>query len=160
LVLQEGPLVKKLTGEAVEGDAQARAFKFVLDRDGSFRVQFTSAEGETNIDRGTYAIKGIEDLKPLVKITRPGNVKLAANGTLSVEGWARDDYGLTGMTLRLRVKKGPQTPELESKPYRPGVSFKLTDGSYPTDLAYKDFVALEKLKTAKGQPFPLSAGMV
>jgi hypothetical protein len=160
LVLHEGPVVKKLTGEPVEGDAQARAFKFVLDRDGSFHVQFTSAEGETNIDRGTYSIKVIEDYKPLVKITKPGHVKLPTNGTLAVEGWARDDYGLTGMTLRLRVKKGPQTPELEAKPYRPGVSFKLTDGSYPTDLAYKDLVALDKLKTAKGQPFPLSAGMV
>src|SRR5207248_11644514 len=120
----------------------------------------TSAGGGTNSDRGSYTMKVIEDSEPLVKIAEPGSVKLPANGTLSVEGWALDDFGLKGMTLRLRVKEGPQEPELEATPYRPGVSFQLKDGSYPTDLSYKDFVALEKLKTAKGQPFPLSAGMV
>ncbi len=160
LILQEGADVKQLTGEPVEGDALARRFQFVLDRKGSFRVQFTSAEGEANIDRGSYLIEVIEDSKPLVKVTKPGNVKLPANGTLAVEGWARDDYGVKEMRLRLRVKEGPQKPELGARPYRPGVSFKLKDGSYPTDLTYNDVVALEKLKTAKGQPFPLSAGMV
>jgi hypothetical protein len=161
LVLQEGPAVKQLSGEPVADDPQAKAFKFVLDRSGSFQVHFTSAEGEANLDRGSYKIDVLEDRAPVVVLTRPGkDIQLPANGTLALDGAARDDHGVKAMTLRLRVKKGPQTPELAAKPYRPGVSFKLADGSYPTDLTYKDVVSLEKLKTAKGEAFPLAAGMV
>jgi hypothetical protein len=161
LALREGPVEKKLEGEPVADDAQARSFKFVLNESGEFQVLFTSTEGETNIDRKAYPITVITDEKPVVIVHRPKNIELPANGTLSVSGRALDDHGLKAMTLRLRVKTGPQTPDLEPKPYRPGVSFKDADKRYPRELTYNDWVALEKLKTAKGgEPFPLSAGMV
>jgi hypothetical protein len=161
LLLREGPSEKKLEGEPLADDPQARCFKFVLDQSGSFQVVFTSTEGEPNTDRATYPITVIKDEVPLVIVTTPKHIELPANGTLAVAGRAVDDHGLKAMTLRLRVKKGPPTPEPQAKPYRPGVSFKLADGRYPRALTYKDFVALEKLKTAKGdEAFPLSAGMV
>jgi hypothetical protein len=161
LALREGPLEKKLEGEPVADDPQARRFRFVLNESGNFHVLFTSTEGEPNIDRETYPIMVIKDETPRVIVATPKHIELPANGTLSVTGRAVDDHGLKAMALRLRVKKGPQTPDLEGKPYRPEVSFKLADGRYPRALTYKDFVALEKLKTAKGgEAFPLSAGMV
>jgi collagen type III alpha len=170
LVLQEGPAVRKLPGEEVANDPQARSFRFVMDRDGTFAVHFVSTEDEPNVDRRPYKIEVIKDREPVVKLVKPGrNVTLPANGTLPLEGFAQDDFGVKSMTLRLRVKKGapaaqvkegtPQ-PDLAPQPYRPGVSFKLANGTYPTGLYYKDFVALEKVKTARGQPFPLVAGMV
>lgn len=133
--------------------------KFVLEAPGAFRIVFTSRDAKTNIDQSPYPISIFEE-KPTVEILKPGkNVTLPANGTLQLEGFAGTTVGVKGMTLRMKVAEGRDKPELEPKPYRPGKSFKLIDGSYPPVLDYKDFVALDNLKTAKRQPFPLAAGM-
>ncbi len=161
LVLKEGPAVKQLPGEAVADDPQARRFKITLERRGSFEVHFTSPEGEKNIDRGEYWVEVLDDRTPTVTLTKPGkDIKLPANGALALEGSAVDDFGIKGITLKLRQATEPRPLDLAPKPYREGVSFKLADGTYPEALEYKDFVALEKLKTIKGEPFAVKPGMV
>jgi hypothetical protein len=147
-----------LPAQVLPADLGTMVFpKFVLDAPGSFRIVFTSRDGKSNIDQSPYAISVFEE-KPAVEILKPGkDVTLPANGTLQLEGVAGSSIGIKSMTLRMKVVKGP---EFERKPYRPGKSFKLVDGSYPPVLEYKDFIALDKMKTDKGQPSPLAAGMV
>src|SRR5262249_60165721 len=88
-----------------------------------------------------------------------------ANGPLPWEGWAEDDWGFPAMTLRMKLLPGktpggPALPELAPKPYRDGKSFKLVDGTYPRELKYKDFIALDEIKTARNEKFALTKGMV
>src|SRR5260370_3895179 len=49
-------------------------------------------------------------------------------------------------------KDGATKEPLPPKPYRPGKSFRLADGSDPMLLGYKDFVELNRVKLANGQP--------
>lgn len=160
LTLQEGAASRELPGEPIADDPEARRFQFVLDRSGFFQVQFTSKEGEPNVDRGKYRIEVIRDTDPVVVLTEPGkHIELVANGTLKLKGSAVDDHGIKGMTLRL-AQKHPEQAVLQPKPYRPDVSFKLADGTYPQELQYQDFVPLAQLKTAAGKPFAAAPGMV
>jgi hypothetical protein len=147
-----------LRAEAVPDDPQALRFQFVLDEDSTYRLWFTSTDGEQNTDPMPYKIDVLLDRAPEVKLTKPGkDISLPANGTLELEGSASDDIGVTSIALRMSVVKGPA---LAAKPYREGKSFKLEDGGYPKMLHYKDFVALDKVKDALGQPFALQPGMV
>jgi collagen type III alpha len=155
---QKGGPKKVVLAEPVEGDPQALRFKFVLEADGSYRIQFTSTEGEVSNDLLPYRIQTLKDEKPEVKLTKPGqDVSLPANGMLPLEGEATDDIGLVGLTLRLKVANGEA---LAAKPYREGKDFKLADGGYPRMLGYKDFVELPKLKDAAGKPFAVRPKMV
>lgn len=148
------------SAELVSSDPQAMRFHFVMDHDGEYHIFYVSDEGERNTDLKAYAIKVLKDLPPRVTLTKPEReIKLPANGVLKVEGIASDDFGLTAMTLKMRLEgKG----ELPSKPYREGKKtlFQLADGGYPQKLDYKDFVELDKVKDAKGQPVELRPGMV
>ncbi len=145
-----------IKGELLAADPNAMRFaKIFLDKGGFFSINFSSGS-EENIDRDPYRIVVYEHGKPIVKITKPGNIDLPANGTLVVEGSANSSHpeiGIQNMTLRMKVKGGPQ---LEPKPYRP---FKLVNGKYPSALKYMDLVALDTLKTDKGVAFPLVKGM-
>jgi collagen type III alpha len=149
---------RPLRAEAVPDDPQGLRFSFVLDEDGKYRLWFTSTDGEQNTDPMPYTIQVFRDRAPEVDLTKPGkDISLPANGTLQLEGAASDDIGVTSIALRMSVDKGPA---LAAKPYREGKSFKLEDGGYPKMLHYKDFVALDKVKDALGQPFALQPGMV
>lgn len=150
-----------VVGDPVEGDPDARQFTFVLDKNGSYHVLFVTKDGEKNTDRpprtSPYFIEVIHDNPPAVDLTKPGkNVQLPANGTLSLEGAAVDDYGVKSLTLRMQVAKGPA---LAPKIYRPGKSFRLESGKYPEKLDYKELVALDALKSGDGKVFPLATGM-
>lgn len=158
---ETGGAKKELAGELLADDPRAARFRFVLERPGHFRVLFTSRQGEANGDRSPHPMEVIEDTTPLVTLTKPGpEVKLPANGTLQVEGVASDDFGIQALALQMRVVEGGAQPALAPKAYRPGKSFKFVDETYPDRLDYKDFVALDKLKTAGGEPFALKPGMV
>jgi hypothetical protein len=137
-----------IKAEPVADDPQAMRFRLVLDQEGSYGIQFTSAEGERN-NPIFYGITVLPDKAPEVRITKPENetISLPANGVLQVEGSATDDYGLTGFALRMQIKSkdGPAEP-LPSKPYSPGKSFQFADGSYPLALDYHDFVELSKVR--------------
>jgi hypothetical protein len=148
-----------LPGQILPNDPEAMRFpKFVLDRPGSFTVLFTSKEKEKNIDRSPYRIEVIPDNGPKVVLTKPGkDIELPPNGTLELEGAATDDFGVKSLALHMQVKGGKK---LAPQVYRPGKKFQFDNGTYPQLIQYKDFVALEKVKTDKGVAFPLTKGMV
>jgi hypothetical protein len=147
-------------GEPVASDPEAWRFRWVLDRSGEYRILFLSSDGEENVDRQPGRIEVVPDRAPVVVMTKPAkDLSLPANGTLVVAGQASDDFGVKSMQLRLKVLKGQTLPELKPKLYRPEKSFQLVNGHYPLRLDYSDYVGLETLQTADGQPIPLLAGM-
>ncbi|MFO0863627.1 MAG: DUF4175 family protein [Gemmataceae bacterium] len=152
---------KTLPVETPADDPSTMLVRFKLDKSGSFRVLFQSEEGQPNLDRESYAIEAIEDLAPTVTLSKPGeDVKLPANGTLPLEGHAKDDWGIQSLSLQVRVVLGAPQQELLAKPYRAGRSFKFANGSYPDFVEYSDFLALDALRNAKGEKFEAKPGMV
>ena len=149
-----------LPAERVREDPQALRFKLVLKQDGTYRVGFTTTDNENNTESKSNTIKVELDQPPTVNLTKPASDKtditLPANGTLSLEGNASDDHGLTKMALRLKV--GNDQP-LE-KVYREGKSFRFPDGSYPMNLDYSEVVALDRLRDEHHQPLRLAKGTV
>lgn len=142
-------------------DAKKLQAKIRLEQTGTFRLVFTSTDGEENVDRMPWTIDVWEDGAPHVVLKVPGkDVSLPSNGTLQLEGLASDDVGIKNLALRYRIVEGSARPPLTPKPYRPKKSFQFDNGTYPDVIDYKDFLALDGLKTATGEPFPLTAGMV
>jgi collagen type III alpha len=142
-----------------EGDSIA--FALTLEESSNYRIAFTTADGET-AESLIYPVRVLVDQKPLVTITSPKDeeVALPANGLLAVDGIAADDFGLTSVTLKMRIA-GTTPKMLESKKYRGGKSLKReADGSYPMALEVKDSVKLSELKTASGQAVELPVGTV
>jgi hypothetical protein len=147
------------TGEVLKDDPKSVRYQFLLTEPGTYRLLFTSAEGEPNSDRFAYHLEVLDDRAPVVQLTVPGkDVTLPANGTLNLEGKADDDHGIKSLSLQMRVLKGESQPELASKEYRPGKSLELKGGRYPEQLDYRDFVALEKIKTKSGEAFAPAPG--
>jgi hypothetical protein len=160
--VKDGQLIitgdKQLPAEPVPDDPQALRFRMVLEKDGVYRIWFTSADGERSAEPLPYTIKAVYDNAPQVELRKPGrDVDLPSNGVLHLEGSASDDFGITGLRLRMKPETGPK---LQPRPYRDGKSFKLPDGGYPRALDYKDFVELDKLKEASGAPRKLEPGQV
>jgi hypothetical protein len=140
---------QQLPGEPLASDPHALKFRFTIERDGEYRISFTSTEGEASPESLPYTITALRDYPPTVELKKPGkNISLPVNGLLELEGFASDDNGVAGMTLRLKVVDGPM---LQAKPYRAGKSFRLQDGGYPKMLEYKDSVELEKLMDEQGK---------
>jgi hypothetical protein len=136
-----------IPAEIVAEDPQALRFRFVLQTDGAYRIWFTSQEGERNTDPVPHTIHVRRDEAPHVVLTKPGRpVSLPANGTLALQGAVRDDYGLTRLELKMNIQG-----EEQSKPYRPGKSFRFDNGSFPLKLDYKDLVELDKIRLRNGQ---------
>jgi len=149
---------KPIEAELVPNDPNLMRFRLTLDKDGTYQVWFTSAEGERNIEPLPYTIRVLQDHPPQVQLQKPGeDIKLPANGVLQLEGSASDDFGVAGMTLRMKLD---ETAVLQPKPYRLGKSLKLGDGSFPQMLDYKDFVELEKLRLELGRNAALKPGQV
>lgn len=158
LQLQFANAHQSIVGEIVPNDEKAKQFKLTIEQNGKFQAHFTSKDGK-KFDSGEYQIYAIDDTAPVVKLTKPAvDVKLPANGTLSLEGQGRDDFGIKKLVLQMRVV-GDRV-ELKPKAYRPGKSFEFGNGTYPDSLEYKDVVALEKLQTSAGKAVPLAKGMV
>ena len=157
--VEAGGVKKDYPGEILADDPKAFYVKFTLEKRGTFRALFTSKSGEENTDRSPYQIEVLDDETPRVVLTKPGQDSAQPpNGTLEVEGSARDDIGIKSVALKLKVVEG--APGLLTKVYREGKSFQFADGTYPDALEYLDNVFLDQLKTARGEPFPLKAGMV
>lgn len=125
--------------------------QFVLEKSGTWTLAFVTENDESNIDRRPYDLEVLQDKNPRVELTEPGkDVALPANAGLPLVGEAIDDLGIQSLTLQLRAENGPL---LQGKPYRPGKSFRFDNGTYPDRLAYRDFLKLDSLKDAKGQPY-------
>jgi hypothetical protein len=156
-----GQAIQVLTGKVPADKPDSVQFQFTLTTAGTYRVSFTSAEGERSSE-SSFPIKVIEDQKPTVEIVKPeeAEVTIPANGQLAVDGTAGDDFGIAKLTLRMRLTE-PEPRALAAKPYLEGKSFKREkDGSYPTSLEYKDSVDFTKLTDEGGAKVELKEGMV
>ena len=142
-------------------DPHAFTCRFTLTQSGHFRVRFTAADGEENVDRGDYPIEVRADEAPTVVLTKPAaDVALAENGTLRVEGRASDDFGVSSLALHVRVLSGPRELKLAPKVYRAGKPLQFADGTDPDAIEYEDFLALDQLKDDKGTTHFLPPGTV
>ena len=65
--------------------------------------RFWSAEDETNGEPIPYMIKVLGDHAPQVEVTHPAPDSMSVNGTITVEGKASDDFGITAMRLCLQL---------------------------------------------------------
>src|SRR5262249_17627119 len=76
-----------IPGELVAGEPSALRFHFVVDKDATYRVWFTTREDERNSDPMPYTIKALQDRPPEVQLTRPGkHVHVPVNGVLTLDG--------------------------------------------------------------------------
>ncbi len=139
-------------------DARTFWVQFVVDRSASYRVHFTSTDGETNVDDAPRPLVALPDNPPNpVELTSPGkDVELPVNGLLPLEGLTHDDIGVKNLTLKMQVVKGVT---LEDRKYRSDAELKLAGGGYPRELSYKDTIDLTKVKTEGGGAVQLQPGM-
>jgi hypothetical protein len=157
------PEQPSIAGELLADQPNALRFRFTLERDGKYRVHFKSLEGDENQDPTPFTIKVLSDHAPQVEITRAAPEGLAVNGTLSLEGKASDDFGLTKLRLCGRLfenDKDPQPLTLIEKPFREGKPFRFDDGTFPRALDYKVAVPLDQLRTRGGLKPSLKAGTI
>lgn len=155
--------VPSIAGEPVPEQPNALRFRFTLERDGKYRVHFKSVEGDENQDPIPYSIKVLTDHAPQVEITRPAPDGLAINGTLSIDGKANDDFGITKMRLCARLlefDKDTQPLVLADRPFRDGKSFRFDDGTFPRFLEYKEAIPLDQLRGRGGLKPELKAGKI
>ncbi len=134
--------------------------RFTLERTGQFRVIYTADDGEENADREWYPIDVLLDDLPKVVLTRPGkDMEMPYNASFVLEGKATSGFGVRGLKLAMRVIDGTQKG-LAFSPivYRPDKSFQLDDGTFPLDIDYMEFAALNQLKDAQGASSALQAG--
>ncbi|MDB5306031.1 MAG: hypothetical protein JWO38_233 [Gemmataceae bacterium] len=137
-------------------------FQFYLTASGTYKLHFTSTEGERNADSNSFTMKVIEDEAPKVDVVKPeeDEVTIPANGQLAIDGRIGDDFGIDKVTLKLRLLGQIPRP-LADRPYHDGKSFRRDkDGTWPTTLEYKDSVDLARLKDAAGQKVELKEGMI
>ena len=135
-------------GVRVSEDPKALRFRFTLERTGTVAVVFEAPGGERNLDREPYEIRVVDDDAPAVTLVEPGkDISAPANGTLLLVGKAYDDFGVTGLTLKVRV---PGKKDPIAQPYRDGKSFKFKDGTYPAAIEYFDTLHLDRLQLASG----------
>lgn len=142
-------------------DGQSFRTQWTLERSGKLRITFKTIDGEDNADRHAYEVDVHADESPRVVLTSPAkDVSLPTNGLLDLVGEASDDHGIKAMALHVRVASGPDKTPLVPKVYRAGKSFRFADGSYPSRLAYRDFLALDQLRNDKGTRIEFPAGTV
>jgi hypothetical protein len=152
-----------IAAELVPELPNALRFQFTLERDGKYRVHFTSLEGDENQDPIPYSITVLNDHRPQVEITRSAPEGLAINGTLSLEGKASDDFGITKLRLcgRLLANDGDRQPmALADRAFRDGKSFQFDDGTFPRALDYKEALPLVQWKSRSGIAPTLKAGAI
>jgi hypothetical protein len=151
------PPIASVRGEVDLNDPHTFLVRLVLDENGSYRLSFTSTDNEVFRDATSYPVTAIPDDPPTVELTKPGmDIRLPADALLHLEGKARDDIGVQGLVLRMRVVGGDK---LRGQPYRSEEELRLADGGYPRELEYKHFVELSRVKSENGQPYALRAGL-
>jgi hypothetical protein len=151
------PPVISVRGEVDAEEQHSFLVQFVFDEDGKYRLCFTSTDGEAFGDPASYPVTAIPDQPPTVELTKPGqDIRLPADALLHLEGKAADDVGIQSLILRTRVIGGDR---LRGQPYRSDEQLRLADGGFPSELEYKDFVDLSRVKGEDGQDVRLRSGM-
>ncbi len=142
-------------GQRVPGDLQAFQVHMPLKESGLYRLVFTSAEGDV-YSEPLHPVEALADLAPEVQLAKPGaDVALPANGLLTLEGRAVDDFGVRELTLRM--KAGERV--LKPRPYRTAEALRLPGGGYPLAADYRDAVDLAKLEAEDADPFRVQPGL-
>lgn len=164
--LQAGHVTLETGGERHQFDGKVMPeetsfeVQWLLEKSGTMRIFFTSKDDEPNSSAELYTVIAEEDKAPQVVLTEPGKeITLPANGTLQLTGYAVDEFGIRSMALQMKVAEGAKA-DLKGKAFREGKDFRFGDGSYPDKMEYKEFVALNEVKSPDDKLFSLSAGMV
>jgi hypothetical protein len=109
---------------------------FVVTRDTSYGFRLRDTDGFENALAIEYPIRAVPDATPEVRIERPtGDRELVANGSLPLEGEARDDYGVNTLRLAYRVERQTPLPQPLSPRGREGKSGSKETGSPHLTLA-------------------------
>jgi hypothetical protein len=150
---------RELVPGEVFGDGRDHVrFKLKLRESGTYRIDFKPTGPELSTATADYPIEVEVDAKPVVEITTPKEeeVQLPLNGTLAVDGTAKDDHGLARVELRFQLA-GDKTVAIKPKAFRDGQPLvREQDGTHLTDLPdYKDSVKLDALTDADGKPLKL-----
>lgn len=94
----------RVRGEAADGD-------LVVTRDATYGFRLRDRDGFDNTLRIEYPIRALRDAAPEVRIERPtGDRELVPNGSLPLEGIARDDYGVRALRLVYAVEERQRAP--------------------------------------------------
>lgn len=145
-----------IKGAVLKDDPTAFEVKLTLQSSGQYRLHFASTRNDTYADAHSYEINVRPDEKPEVELTHPArDVQLAANGFLTLEGWATDKEGVKNLTLRLSVIDGPK---LKPVVYRGMETFRQKHKTYPTYVKYRDRLDLANLRDEAGRPFKPEVG--
>ncbi|OWK34864.1 hypothetical protein [Fimbriiglobus ruber] len=147
-----------IPGEVVGERKDALQFRLVLEENTSYRLGFTSLDGETSEPTPPYPVRVLVDQAPTVTIAEPtqDEIALPTNSTLKIDGAVGDDFGIASVVLKMEVIEGTTRTTVAAKPYRDGKPLRReSDGSYPMSLEYKDSVSLVGLKQPDGKPVVL-----
>lgn len=158
MVLDSRAGKRTIAGSLLDDDPHAFQVRLVIDDSGLYQLGFESTEGETYADNLLYPVIALPDRAPEVTISKPAqDTQEPINGLLRVEGTARDDIGVKGVTLQLRAVGGPALLGKEYRADKGGL--KLPHGGYPLEVEYKETLELSSLKASSGQAYPLQVGM-
>src|SRR5262249_1571814 len=128
---------KTIQAEIPASDPQTLVFRPTMEKSGTFRILFETKEGERNVDRTAYPIDGLEETGPYGDLSIPGKDLVAPpDGTVLLAGVALDDFGVTGMTLKLHQAGKANPRPLAPIPYQPGFKLQFDNGTYPVKLQY------------------------
>src|SRR5262249_26132719 len=143
---------RTIPAEILASDPQTLIFRPTMEKSGIFRIVFETKEGEKNVDRAAYPIDVLEDTGPYVELVIPGKDLIApSNGTILLAGVALDDFGVTGMTLKLQRAGKPNPVALAPVPFKPKFKLQFDDGTYPVKVQYAESLLLEELRSADGK---------
>lgn len=145
-----------VASEVAPESPDAMRFRFVLEKDGLYRIRFVSQEGEHSGDSVSYKITLMPDNPPAVEITDPAEdlVLVPMNSALPLHGKIKDDYGIVDAKLRMKVKGGAA---LQAKPYR-NAGYRYEDGNPPTEHDYQDSIVVSELRGEKGDAVKFKDG--
>ncbi|HSL21293.1 MAG TPA: DUF4175 family protein [Vicinamibacterales bacterium] len=90
-------------------EARVRETSFVVDRDGSYRVDLTDVDGLRSEPSSEYFVRVTDDRPPEVRILRPeGDRQVTALEEVEIEARAEDDYRLSSLELVYAVGAQPE----------------------------------------------------
>ena len=156
MVIESEGQIKTIPAAIHREEPETLRFRIVLEKDAKYRIYFTTLDGESNKDPAAYTIRVLGDAVPQVEFTKPqlleqpepqADLTIPADGLLRLEGLARDDFGLTNVTLYLSLDGVELRPQVYLAPRH----YVLETGGYVRSLEYKDDVDLLQIQLPNGQ---------
>lgn len=90
-------------------DPTSRSASFVVQRDGSYRVDLIDTDGLASPPSPEYFVRVTDDRPPEVRIVRPeGDRTVTPLEEIQIEARAEDDFRLSGLDLVYAVGAGPE----------------------------------------------------